>query len=365
MILFVSVIGKSPAVLTETLWEWVLQYPESIPDRILVFTTTTGASYIKKTLFSEQNRWDKFVHDLEKKSNVSLVGKLQFGPIADCIRIIPGKNRSSELLDIKTAEDNQLAAEYFMETLRYYTENPEVRIIASLSGGRKTMSSLLHSTLNLLGRKQDTLTHILVSEPWEQIPEFLYPNNKCFKDPRNGKNISGETAELHLAEIPLFPVRYFLPERLLNGINPYQKFIDQVRECINSDNFYQLEFDILVGVASISGQSLSLSSLEFAFYLVYAERVVKEDFRELTFALVGDEMLHLAEWHEKAHPGNNWSHDIIQNNLNSVEDGRKWAFRIRKALRKLGFSDKDIHILVPHKKSMKISVQPNQIKINP
>ncbi len=97
--------------------------------------------------------------------------KLLFGPIGEDIRVFPSRDRTRELDDIRSIQDNEAVAEFLMEIVRSFVENDSIRLVASLAGGRKTTSALLHSVMTLLGRSDDLLTHIIVDEPWPSQPE--------------------------------------------------------------------------------------------------------------------------------------------------------------------------------------------------
>ena len=51
-----------------------------------------------------------------EQSGVSVAGRLRFGPVGASIRVFADSTQSHELDDIRTVEDNEAVAEFFMET---------------------------------------------------------------------------------------------------------------------------------------------------------------------------------------------------------------------------------------------------------
>lgn len=168
-----GLVGATPAVLTETVWVLATQADSIIPDRIIALATAPGAALLKEKLFTD-GHWKRMTAQLRDRG-IPLEGKLKFGPIGDSIRVFPDLTRSRELDDIRSLEDNQATAEFFMEIIRGFTENESVRLIVSIAGGRKTTSALLHSVMTLLGRSQDQINHILINDEWIFQKDFLYP----------------------------------------------------------------------------------------------------------------------------------------------------------------------------------------------
>ena len=133
----VAGIGTSPAVLTETLWALAMRTPQIIPDEICVLTTTTGRVAIEKHLF-DSGGWQRLQKALAK-SGVPVEGRLRFGLGGEFIRIPSTADGSAELADITSDEDNSLVADFFLSTIRQFTEDPTTILYTSIAGGRKTM----------------------------------------------------------------------------------------------------------------------------------------------------------------------------------------------------------------------------------
>lgn len=71
------------------------------------------------------------------------------------------------LEDIRTAEQNEWAGDQICDIVRDLTADAGTRIHASAAGGRKTMGIYLTAAMQLFGRAQYCLSHVLVSEDFE------------------------------------------------------------------------------------------------------------------------------------------------------------------------------------------------------
>jgi CRISPR-associated protein (TIGR02584 family) len=188
--------GKSPAVITETVYALNREEPSFIPDDIVVLTTSEGRSCVEKELFKTKV-WDRL-----RKILGAPPGKLNFGLSSNSIRLLLGASVNSDASDIVTSADNDSASDFIMGTLRQFTENPDTQVFFSIAGGRKTMSAIAALAMSMLGRKQDRLCHVLVNSPFDNpglSPKFYYPDPKVkkYKTP-NGKAILAGEAEINL-----------------------------------------------------------------------------------------------------------------------------------------------------------------------
>ena len=236
-IVLLSVTGQSPAVLTETVWALAHEKPAIIPHRIVVITTTEGRDTLVRELLSptEHCVWDQLRHRLEALGH-DLAGRLQFGPTPHDIRVFtifdPKLKRNRELADIGSEQENAAAADFIMETVRGLAMDDGVRLVASIAGGRKTMSALLFSVMSLLGKEDDLLTHILINEPFESRglkPRFYFPpaepvTHSGANREGNPISISSEKANVQLGRIPFVALRNLF-ERDLKKKQSYSRLV--------------------------------------------------------------------------------------------------------------------------------------------
>lgn len=356
-------VGNTPAVLTETVWALALQNDPIIPDRIVVATTRGGRDLLIKKLFQD-GYWEALRQDLSKRE-VALKGKLLFGPISECIRVFPSAERDRELDDIRTIEDSAAVAEFLLDLVRSFTENPSARLIVSIAGGRKTASALLHSVVALLGRASDMITHIIVDEPWAFHPDFLYPGCKGeFKDSRTGQVLDSSEARLYLAEVPFVPLRYLFERDLQRSAGSYLQLMHQLRSrAVNLEDELSIKLEPDTGELTVNDKSVRLSPNEFLYYLYFAERAANGKPPIDSYAAIGDHLAALRHKHEQQSDLGHWASKALQGRFDASEDPRKWANNIRSQLRAAGFDRLQINRLVPMRGRLSIQIPSENIEI--
>ena len=290
-IVLLSVTGQSPAVLTETVWALATkETPPIIPHRVVVLTTTEGRDTLVEQLLSppENCVWDQLRSRLEGLGH-DLTGRLHFGPTPHDIRVFtifdPKLNRTRELADIGSEEENMAAADFITETVRGLAMDDEVRLVASVAGGRKTMSALLFAVMSLLAKEDDLLTHVLINEPFESRglkPRFYFPPVTPVVHQgtdREGASVSAssETANIQLGKIPFVALRNLF-ERDLKKKWSYSRL---VRECQNEAREHARQ-NVRLAISrsrpsiKVNGIAIPTSVRQHAYLLFLAERAAAE-----------------------------------------------------------------------------------------
>lgn len=270
------VTGMSPAIITETVWALAHGKPAVIPDRVIAVTTTAGRAAIQRELF-DAGIWDKLQETLGTT--------IRFGTTADDIRVFTradARSRSVELEDIRTPADNEAAADFLLDQLRPFTENPDIRLICSLAGGRKTMGALLYACLSLIGRDTDRLTHVLVNEPFDDPrlePRFYFPPQPptTHRPPpiRNHKStiINSRLARIELADVPFVPLRQLFPRELGRPPGRFMNLVRQYRTVVAQLSAPpRLELRADEPLAIVDGRPARLPATAFALLSFLADR---------------------------------------------------------------------------------------------
>lgn len=360
----ISLVGATPAVLPETVWALATQPEPVLPDRIIALATAPGAAQLKEKLFAD-GHWERMLEQLKAKG-AQREGKLKFGPIADSIRVFPDLSRSRELDDIRSLEDNEAIAEFFMELIRGFTENDSIRLIVSIAGGRKTTSALLHSVMTLLGRAQDQINHILINDEWIYQKDFLYPG--CtgeFVNRETGEPLSSADARLDLVEVPFVPLRYLFKRDLEKSAGSYVELMNQLRtRTINVEDDLIVQLDTARGTLSVSGRDVSLSPNEFLLYLFFALRTQDGKPAVESYASIGEDLQDLKAERLVGDNFGHWSHSALSSQFDAGEDLRKWASNIRAKLKKADFDSFQIDRLVPRGGHLAIDLPPEKIQVN-
>ncbi len=262
--ILVAVTGLSPQIVTETIYALaVQQMPAFVPTEVHLITTREGANRARLSLLSESPGG---FHSLRK--DYSLQG-IAF-PDSN-IHVLVGSD-GKVLDDIRTPEDNRIAADLITSILRELTADPESALHVSIAGGRKTMGFFIGYALTLFGRPQDRLSHVLVSAPFESSYQFFYPTPY----PRVieiGENQLADTAtaQVTLAEIPFVSLRHGLPQPLLEGHASYNETVDAARRSLGPA---ELVVDLRQRRVIASGTSFRMAPAQLALLAVFTRRIL-------------------------------------------------------------------------------------------
>lgn len=259
--------GASPQVVTETLYaihhenmEW--------PDDIYLITTSFGKTKAVKGLI-EDGHLQRLCEELNRPM-----------PAFDAshVLITPGAD-GTEVEDARSLADHEALANFIMTEVRNRTASPDTYLHASLAGGRKTMTFYIGYAMSLFGRAEDTLSHVLISEGYENIPDFWFPTGvepHRYVDNR-GKMLDASAAEVTLAPIPFIRHRRNLPQVLLQNSQTV-KFVDLVQLINLGENPAAIRLIVDLSAQTLRVQSeggtlnieIRLGLLELAFYAFMA-----------------------------------------------------------------------------------------------
>ena len=235
--ILLSITGMTPQVVTETLYAIYKQEPERFPEEIYIITTKRGAEKIRTSLLGDDGMLNRFCSEYG-------LPPIEFDESRH-LKII--RDKSGTLIDdARSKEDQHVIADFIFNEVRKLTvldkdRIPLYRIHASLAGGRKTMTYLLGSSMNILGNPEDRLSHVLVSEAFETCSEFFYPTKETHLI--HGRNITGAAggkqevldaamAKVELSEIPLMFLRTLLDDKKTGKI--LSSYTNAVQEINNS-----------------------------------------------------------------------------------------------------------------------------------
>lgn len=211
--------GASPQIVTETLYA-IHQQNQRWPDAIFLITTSLGKEKAVQGLIDDDHL-QRLCDELKR-------------PIpafdASHVLVTPGAD-GTEVEDARSLDDHEALANFIMTEVRNRTADPDASLHASLAGGRKTMTFYIGYAMSLFGRPQDTLSHVLISEGYENIRGFWFPTqaepNRHVVD-NKGQTLDASAAEVTLAPIPFIRHRHNLPQVLLQNSQTVQ-FADLVQ----------------------------------------------------------------------------------------------------------------------------------------
>jgi len=171
--------------------------------------------------------------------------------------------------DAKTIDDQTYMADFITRKVFELTDQKDVAIHASIAGGRKTMAFYLGYAMSLLGRPQDTLSHVFVNDEFEFVKDFYYPTKTTnWITGKFGKgDLDTSQAQITLAEIPFVRMRNSVDEVLIRSMATAS--FSQTVATLNASHSETTSLALYIKskTLTISGVDIKLTAKEFAFYL--------------------------------------------------------------------------------------------------
>ena len=258
------VTGMTPQIITETLYALAADPENSepwIPTEIHVLTTAKGKIQIRSRLFND-GIFDQFIKDFN-------LPKIEFNDQTVHVILKDG----NELEDLKTLEDNELAANETCKLIKIFTQDQNSKIHVSIAGGRKTMGFYAGYALSLYGRAQDSMSHVIVSEEFEFAHNFYYPTPyEHFVGRHNSQErLNAQHAQVYLANIPFVRLRHALPDAHPLHMENYE-FSDVVEQINQSHQNVSLKINVSHRFIEINNKiKANLAPRELALLMWFAD----------------------------------------------------------------------------------------------
>ena len=280
--ILLCVAGGTPQIITETLWALTQPPRNEHVDEIRVITTLEGRKKVRQLLLDERGgRFHQFRRDFPEAAGIKfdenslyLLTKRGTG--------VPSPRDSDEdrLEDLLTDEDNDRAADQICEIVRELTRDQSQRIHASIAGGRKTMGIYLTAAMQLFGRFDDALSHVLVSPEVESNPKFFYkpPTPEVLLDrsgaplkTRDGRDYTTDDAEIFLSDIPFIRLRAVGSKMLSEAVSRYVEMVEETQENLKFlESAFNLRFDMRGRKVLVGTREIVLSERLFFVYVMFA-----------------------------------------------------------------------------------------------
>ncbi len=263
--ILLAVSGLTPQIVTETVYALAVDAPEPfVPTEVHLLTTLEGAAHAKLMLLSAEPGW---FHRLCREYRLREIAFPQ-----ENIHLLRSP-AGDPLHDIRTAEENECAADCITEQVRNLTADDESALHVSLAGGRKTMGFYAGYALSLFGRPQDRLSHVLVENGFESAQGFFFPTRKQNVIASPGQTpLDAAKAKVVLAEIPFVRLRQELPNNLLEGSSSYSEVVRAAGAAIGPT---EMVIDQAHGRVRAAGKIFSLRRSSLAMLSVFARRAVE------------------------------------------------------------------------------------------
>ncbi len=259
----VCLAGLSPAVVTEFLYA-LLHRPHPVVPREVHIVTTHGAyAAVVGALLGSHGALERFRLDYRVQAPALRCSPAQVHVLTD--------GRGRPLDDIRTPAESLAAGEGIARVVRMLAGDDRIALHCSLAGGRKTMSALLATALQLHGRPQDRLYHVLVSEPFERVPTFYYPPPRPARHRVSGRLVDFRRARVELAPIPFVALGPVARRLGLDGLALQALAAELEAQATGRLRPELLEIDLSGRRAAVGGRQLRLPPQELALYALYAE----------------------------------------------------------------------------------------------
>ncbi|RLA84489.1 MAG: TIGR02584 family CRISPR-associated protein [Deltaproteobacteria bacterium] len=244
---FVFVLGKTPQVITETIYCLMQQQPPIVPHRIYILTTTEGKRTLEAQLLGSgplEGLFREFGHRPLPREDLQI--------------IVFRARDGTPLSDIRTSQDNEAVGDFITTFIKDLARDPRVRLHCSLVGGRKTMGFYLGMALSFFGRPWDKLYHVLVDPKLESRPDFFYPSPQ---------RPEGESVSLiDLADLPFVRLR----DRIDLTQSGFRQLVQEGQRAIDLAIFQEpVRINLRDSSLTIGGRRVSLSPVLLAFYRVF------------------------------------------------------------------------------------------------
>src|SRR2546421_3839473 len=287
--ILLCVAGGTPQVITETLW-WLANETEERVDEIRVITTKEGRKKVLENLLDEQNgRFHQFCKDFPEfafqrplKKRIKFDGKEGLYLLTNKETGVPNPRDDDDdrLPDILTTEENQQAANQICDIVRELTQNVDVRLHATVAGGRKTMGLYLMAAMQMFGRNDDTMSHVLVNAEVENKQDFFYitPEPVVLKDrdgqalkKKDGSDLTTHDGKIYLAQIPFIRLRGMGLNLLDKAGSRYNELVDEVQSRLwLLESAFKLRFDLKNNKVMFGTCEAELNPKDFFVYLLFA-----------------------------------------------------------------------------------------------
>ena len=340
----ITSMGMSPSVLTETVWSLAHQALPIIPDEIVVIVAKNAADKMRKDLLDGENSvWNRMLASF-RKEKLEIDRKLAFGVAS--IHIIPDA-QGNEMWDLRSSDDNLIAADFMLRQIRQYTETPDTELIVSIAGGRKTMSALLFSCMTLLGRDCDRIVHVLLPKELEggSEPPFYFPEKGIsYTSVRSGKKIKYNKLRSELFEVPFVRMRGWYQDKFKSMPPTYRTLVSRVQMLAPPAVVYpDIEIDAWNGVVALDGSIVQMSKPCFAMLVLLADGCTAREVhkRLLTLHSYKSSKVAMCDWLAT------FQESALFKSQDSVEDVFKTLSNLRKKLKGAGFEN--VETLVPQR----------------
>ncbi len=267
--LLVALLGRTPQVLTETLYALCVYEGVPISEAWAISTQEGKQAALDKLLDPQHGRFYQMQKDYPAQC-----GRVRFS----AEQILVAQDGLLPLADIRSRQDSETFLELILRVLWEKTSDPQTAVHCSLAGGRKTMSTYMALVMQMLGREQDKLYHVLLTPPEaEHHAEFYYPAPVSqMLRLSDGREFDSAKVKVELVEIPYVRLRERLPAEILERRASFAELLQWTQaEIAALPRAPILQLVPKRRLLRIGGREIELPPIEFCLYWHLAERSQK------------------------------------------------------------------------------------------
>lgn len=264
--ILLALLGRTPQVLTETLYALCVANNVPVQEVWAISTAEGRQAALVQLLHATHGRFYQLQKDYPRRC-----GQVHF----NAEQILVAQDGLLPLADIRNRQDSETFLELILRVLWEKTNDPSTVLHCSLAGGRKTMSTYMALVMQMLGREQDKLYHVLLTPPEaEHHAEFYYPAAVSQIWPlSNGREFDSAKVKVELVEIPYVRLRERLPLEKFASPVGYRKLLEWVQRDINQTlTLPPLVLDSTRRALMIGKSEILLQPQRFCLYWYFADR---------------------------------------------------------------------------------------------
>jgi hypothetical protein len=183
-----------------------------------------------------------------------------------------------DLEDIVTRTDQEVVADQLLKVIREYKnqQQEKCRIVASIAGGRKSMSALMYAAMSLGADADDIITHVLADEKASFCPNFFFPGQEQqhLTARINNQECRFIAAESHidLAEIPFVPLSMLAEKAGISSDGSFFKLVTRMREMVMQQKPVSIRVSRSECVVYINNEALYLNHDTYLIMAILAHQ---------------------------------------------------------------------------------------------
>lgn len=220
-----AVVGQSPAIVTETVWQLAQGPAPMRPTAVHLVTTSEGEAFSRAQLLGEPQTLADGRPVLHVGPHWQRLAETLGFPLPEPTFHVATREDGTPLADLRTGQDAARLADLLYRLIDSLTQDDDLPLVASIAGGRKTMSADLQTAFSVHARPQDRLVHVLVEPPALERGGFFFPTPET------------PEARLALVEIRVPRLRRVIDGSLLDGFPVGRRDLSHLLERLEPINY--------------------------------------------------------------------------------------------------------------------------------